>query len=71
MPANSALIAVLLVERPMCLECISAKAEVSAAEVRRYLIDIATSLDLRHHANDRCRICGNIGPVYSVRRSAS
>ena len=71
MPAKSALIAVLLVERPTCLHCISTKAAVSTAEADRYLREIASSLDLRRHASDRCRTCGNTGPVYWLRRSAS
>ena len=74
--------AVLLVERPMCLDCIAAKAGVSPAEADRALTIIAThlplqrhatltmmatDLQLQRHATERCRACGNAGPVYSLR----
>jgi hypothetical protein len=71
MPAKSALIAVLLVERPMCLDCVSAKAGVSMTEADRYLTVIATALELRRHDTERCCTCGNAGPVYSLHRSAN
>jgi hypothetical protein len=71
MPANAALIAVMLVERPTCVECITAKAGLSVAQARRYLREIAISVDLQLQPSERCRTCGNSGPVYFVRRSAS
>ena len=71
MPANAALIAVLLVGRPTCLNCISAKAGVAVEEVSRYLHEIERSLDLVLHQKERCRSCGAAGPAYSVRRLRS
>jgi hypothetical protein len=70
MPANAALIAVLLVERPTCVNCISERAGVLVEEARRYLREIGTSLDVVLDLNERCRTCGGVGPAYSVRRAA-
>ena len=64
---NSALIAVLILERPMCLDCIAAKAGLPAAVVDRYLTVISRAVQLRQ-ANDRCRICGEDRRVFSAPR---
>jgi hypothetical protein len=49
-----ALIAVLLVERPMCLDCISEKMEVSTNDADRCLTVIGTALELRR-TDGRCQ----------------
>ena len=68
MPAKAALIAILIAERPTCLDCISAKAGISVSEGDRYLTLISTSLEVERRAEDRCRICGNPALVYSLHR---
>jgi hypothetical protein len=65
-----ALIAMLLVERPTCLDCISQKAGVSTIEADRYLTVIGTTLKLRR-TDDRCHACGEHKPVYSLMRSSN
>jgi len=65
-----ALIALLLVERPMCLDCISAKMEVSTNEADRCLTVIGTALELRR-TDDRCQTCGQKRAVYSLIRSSN
>jgi hypothetical protein len=67
LPPKSALITVLLMDRPMCLDCISLKAELSTTEADRNLTAIGTSLQL-HRNDDRCLSCGRNNPVYSLHR---
>ena len=69
MPEHSAVIALLLLERPTCLDCTATKARLTVSEVDRHLTMIGTTLKLRRHASERCRVCGNIGPTFSLVRS--
>jgi len=69
MPEHSAVIALLLLERPTCLDCLAMKAGLTVTEVDRYLTIIATTLDLARHDSERCRVCGNTGPTFSLFRS--
>jgi len=64
MPEHAALIAALIVERPLCLECIETKTGMDRSETDAYLLKIASVLQLRRSAGDRCRACGEIGRVY-------
>jgi hypothetical protein len=64
---NSALIAVLILERPMCLDCISAKSGLPVAEVDHYLTVISRAMRLRA-AEDRCRVCREHRKVFSAAR---
>src|SRR5947207_816870 len=70
MPGKPALIAVLLVERPTCLDCISQKAGVSTIEADRCLTVIGTALEL-WRSHDRCQTCGQKRAVYSLIRSSN
>ena len=67
MPEHAAVIAVLLLDRPMCLDCISTKSGLSVHEIERYLTIIATSLELNRLV-ERCRACGESLPVISLSR---
>jgi hypothetical protein len=71
MPAKSALIAVLIMGRPVCLECLCAKTELSASEVNDYLAKIATHLQLHREESDHCRVCGQKRSVVSLLRVLS
>lgn len=71
MPQHAALIAVLLLERPTCLGCVASMSRLTSADIARRLTTIATTLLVFRLENERCRVCGNVGPVYSVRRSDS
>ena len=64
MMQHSALIAALILQRPLCLDCISAKAGLSTAEVDGYLHVIGRALELRR-IEDRCRACGENATVFS------
>jgi len=67
MPRRAAVIAVLIIDRPMCLECIATKSALSTIEVERYLEEIGRGLELRQD-EDRCRVCGEPRSVFSLSR---
>lgn len=70
MPANSALIAVLILDRPLCVDCIATKSVITPSEVDQYLNAIAHSpLELRRSENGRCHSCGEGRPVFSLHRA--
>lgn len=69
MPAKAALIAVLILARPLCLDCMCAKTGLSATEVDRYLTLIGMSVELRRHMGDHCRSCGSDCLLFSLDRS--
>jgi len=70
MPATSALIAILILERPLCLDCIATKSDITIFEADRYLNVLSHSpLQLRLSENGRCRACGEGRLVFSLRRS--
>jgi hypothetical protein len=60
------LIAVLIMDRPLCVECIAASSEISLAGVRSYLKKME---EIVHRASEgRCRACGTLGNVFSLDR---
>ena len=67
MPEKAVLIAVLITERPLCLDCISEKSGVTPDEVKDYLRRVDRVITLRQ-ATDRCRACGNVTEVLSMFR---
>lgn len=68
MPERGALVAVLIIERPLCVECIADKSGISLGDVEPLLQRIGTSITL-HRAVDRCRGCGRTVAVYSAARA--
>jgi len=68
MPEHSSAIALLLLERPTCLDCIALKTGLAVTEVDRCLTIIGTSLDLVRNDRERCRVCGKVSPVFSLLR---
>jgi len=64
---HAAMIAVLILERPLCLDCISMKTGLGIREVDEYLTIISRGLALRRE-DDRCRACGEMVVVYSFTR---
>jgi hypothetical protein len=70
MPQHGATIAALLLEQPTCLSCVALNSRLTAVDVERYLTTIATALVVFRLEHERCRVCGTVGAVYSVRRSS-
>jgi hypothetical protein len=64
MPEKGALLAVLIIERPLCVDCIAEKSSIAAEqEVEPLLARIATRIAITS-AVDRCRACGETKKVY-------
>lgn len=67
---QTGLIVAVIVERPTCLICITAKAGMTKLEVVRTIERIGKSLAVDIDKGGRCRACGStLGPVYSLKRS--
>jgi hypothetical protein len=69
MPEYAALITALILERPMCLQCIGEKANMSLPSVRAYLEQISRAVNLQQWPRERCQACGNTGPAVSIGRA--
>jgi hypothetical protein len=67
MPERAALIAVLIMERPLCIACISSKSGLTAGQIESYLSTIQETIEVRRRM-DRCRVCGNSTTLYSLFR---
>ena len=65
MPDRAALITALILERPMCEECIATKSGLSTSVIDSTLATAATVLEL-HRQTDRCRVCGETKRVVSI-----
>ena len=61
-------IVAVIVDRPTCLECVTAKSGITSVEAVRLISHVGTHLALRIEQG-RCRACGN-DPVglYSLAR---
>jgi hypothetical protein len=68
MPERADFIAVLIIDRPLCLECIAAKTGMSAMSVKGYLERLETTVTVHRAHEERCRACGMIGDVFSLPR---
>ena len=68
MPEHSSFIAALILERPVCLPCLSKRAHLSEETAETALTVIQRALQLRREDISRCRECGVIGVVYYIDR---
>jgi len=68
-PGHAAVLAVLLRERPTCLDCTAAALGLSVSHVNQYLIVIGAALPLVRLDDEHCRCCGEIRSVFSIRSS--
>jgi hypothetical protein len=66
MPDDIALIAGLILRRPLCAECIAERASLPIMDLERYFTRIRASVVVFHEDSDRCRGCGVVGKVYSL-----
>jgi hypothetical protein len=69
-PANTALITALILERPLCMECLKAKANLSEMEIGVALATIQAALRV-HMEKGRCRACRTNGVVIHSERPAN
>jgi hypothetical protein len=68
MPEISAVITALIIDRPLCVDCIALRAQVSVPTVKDYLPKVGSMARLQHGVEDRCRACGHIGDTFSLSR---
>ena len=66
--ARSALVAVLIYARPLCIGCMAEKAGIGHAEVQSYLESIEQTIEVNRGV-DRCRSCGQSTTTYSLVRT--
>ena len=69
MSEAAALVAALTLERPLCIDCLVLKSGLTATTVQETLTRVRRLVHV-HFSEDRCRACGNVGPVVSVDRPA-
>jgi len=67
-PAVAALISALIMERPLCVDCIALRAQVGVDVLIAYLAKIEAAVTVRRGVDDRCRTCGAVGRTYSIAR---
>ena len=65
-PDRSAIITVLISDRPLCLDCCAAKASMSPAAVTAYLEELGKTVMVYQSASQRCHACGTVGPTVSI-----
>jgi hypothetical protein len=66
MPERAPLIAALLLDRPMCRECICAKSALDAPAVDGYLTAIGMTIQIRRQDGEWCRTCGATTTAFSL-----
>lgn len=67
MPDKAALLAILMLDRPTCVPCLSDKSGLRQSDVEGYFLRMRKSVEL-HQATERCRVCGRETQVYSLTR---
>jgi hypothetical protein len=67
LPETAALITGLILERPLCLDCLATKATLSPTVIERTLATIGTVMVV-DRANGRCRACGETKEVVALKR---
>ena len=70
MPENAAIVTALIMERPLCVDCLTEKSGARRAAVLDTLKRIERVLRLHREDERRCHGCGEIGPVVFVERPA-
>jgi hypothetical protein len=60
------MVTALIMERPMCLACITRKSSTSLNEVEAAFLHIVRVLHLQRFTSERCRACGDIGLAFSL-----
>ncbi len=57
MPEVTALVMALIIERPMCVDCIAARAQVSREAVKARIDEMRATVRIKD-GTGRCRACG-------------
>jgi hypothetical protein len=65
---RESLVTGLIIERPLCMHCITTKATATVTEVELAFDSIRKLVDLRRDEIGHCRSCGTVGTVYRIDR---
>ena len=68
MPEHSSLITALILERPMCVECLARRANMTVEATHTVLAVIGRALALHRDEASRCRGCEKRASVFYVDR---
>ena len=68
MPETASLVTGLIMERPLCLNCIAIKASANVAAVQVAFASIRKVLNIGRAEDVRCRACGDVGTVFQINR---
>ena len=66
---HATLITALMLNHPLCTECLATKSGLSLTDVKATIATIEASLIL-HHAADRCRACGSTDLTFFIEQPA-
>jgi hypothetical protein len=64
----SSLVTALILERPLCMPCLTEKTNATAGTIDQALMNIDNVLERVHRETGRCRSCGNVGAVLYLDR---
>jgi len=64
----AALITALIVERPMCIDCIAKRVDLSVTATETAITMIQAALDVHRERARLCRACGTMGEVFYLSR---
>ena len=67
MQDETALVALLIIERALCVDCIAKTSRIRRGDVEPRLARIGTTIALTSTV-DRCRVCARTTDVHSARR---
>ena len=67
MPDRTALVTALILDRPLCIRCLAAKAGGALTDLDAVIDNVEKALIL-HRIVDRCRACGSTEITFSVDR---
>jgi hypothetical protein len=68
MPELSTLVTALILERPLCMPCLTEKTNATAGKIDEAIMNIEHLLERVHRETGRCRSCGNVGAVLYLDR---
>jgi hypothetical protein len=71
MPENCSLVTALILERPMCVTCLSRRAALTVEATQTVLTVIGRAVQVRRDESLPCRVCQKGGEVFYVARPAT
>lgn len=69
MPEHPAFIAIVILDRPTCVECVAVKVGMKISIVADYLERLGGLITVSRSTTERCRQCGNVAQTVSIGRN--